>query len=399
MPNFSRTELKTKLSPKISGTISDGDLNTILNDAVIETLADIDMRSMKRKSALSPNLFDDIFDYTAPTDLKSNKIIDIKPQIHRGRMDEWRLTTEEEFDRLKEDHRVDEWGDPIKISRSQWLGDSLVAISDADFVRKIKLSRPIDDDSVTISDLDAVGTWVLFGDGENLTADSSNYVKGSGSINWDISSAGGTTAGIQNSSISSFSIADYLSEGSFFVWVYITSATNLTNFILRVGSSSSAYYYITITTANEGAAFRSGWNLLRFDLINKETNSSPVSTACTHVALYMTKAAGKVSETDYRFDWLVLKKGNHYDLIYYSKYGWQDDTGTYLEESTDDTDLLNVDTDELRIVLQKAVELGEIHLRSGRDGDALTRYTNYKTDYEFKNPSEALLLTTTYYHI
>jgi hypothetical protein len=275
-----------------------------------------------------------------------------------------------------------------------------VAVSDADFVRKVKLSRPIDDTSVTISDLDSVGTWLLFGDGTNLTKDSDNYVKGSACINWDISSAGGTTAGIQNSSLTAFDISEYLGEGSVFVWAYITSATYLTNFILRVGSSSSAYNYITVTTNNEGTAFYAGWNLLRFDFVNKSTTGLPTNIACTYVAIFMTKAGAKISETYYRFDDLTMRKGEHYDLIYYSKYGWQTAAGAYLENSTADTDLLNMDTEEIRLIEYKAAELMERTLKNPTEGD---RYFNiYQTrikEYQFKYPSESLVMTNTYHFI
>ena len=398
MPVYTYATLASRLAKKISGTISDADLLVVINDAVAEVASDIDLRSTKRKSALSPNLFNNIFDYTAPTDLKENKIIDVRPQIKRGRLDQWRLTTEEEFDRLKEDHRVDYWGDPIKLSRSQWLGDSIVAVSDADFVRKVKLSRPIDDTSVTINDLDSVGTWLLFGDGTNLTKDSDNYVKGSACVNWDISSAGGTTAGIQNSSLTSFDISEYLGEGSVFVWAYITSATYLTNFILRVGSSSSAYNSITITTNNEGTAFYAGWNLLRFDFVNKAVTGSPTNTACTYVAIYMTKNALKISETDYRFDWLVMKKGNKYDLIYYSKYLWQTNAAVWIENSTASTDYINVDISELRLIEYKCAELAERHLRSHGTADRYFQLYELKSkEYQQKNPSEALILQTQYH--
>jgi hypothetical protein len=393
LPNYSRTILKANLAPKVSGTILDADWNTILNDAVSEVYSDIDIKSAKRKAALTPNMFDEIFSYTCPTDLKS--IIDIRPQIKRGRMDDWRLTTEEEFDRFKEDNRLDQWGDPINLSRSQWLGDSIVAISTADFVNKLKISRPVNDDSTVISELDSLGTWVLFGDGTNLTKDSDYYAKGSACINWDISAAGGTTAGIQNTTLTQFDISPYTS-GSVFVWAYITSATYLTNFILRIGSDTSNYYSITITTNNEGTAFYAGWNLLRFDFVNKVATGTVDEDACDYVALYMTKNALKISETDYRFDWLVMKKGEHYHVIYYSTYGWQSNAGVWLENATADTDYLNCDNTELKLIEYKAAELGERHLRSSRVSEMYQIYEALKKKYEQDNPSEALLLTTTY---
>jgi hypothetical protein len=398
---INRTSLKNNIATMISGTLEDDDLDIIVNRAVREVVSDSDLRSCIRRAALSPNLFDEIYQYAAPSDLKGDKIIDIKPQVNRFRNDYWRKTTAEEFDRYKQDLRTDGIGDPIRTNQNNWNGESIMAVQDSDVVKKVLLSRPIDDDSISLDPLTTVGSWVLFGDGENVTSDSANYVKGSASVNWDISSAGGTTAGIQNSAIPSTDISAYLSEGSIFVWAYLSSKTNVTNFIIRVGSSSTVYNSITITTNNEGTAFVNGWNLLRFDLVNKVLTGTPTNTAITYAALYMTKDAGKVSETDYRFNWLVLKKGEHFDLVYYSKYGWQSVAGSYLENSTIDTDYVNADTDEQRLIEYKAAELGEVHLRSSQTTIKEKRdlYEGYMQRYAMKNPSLVTPVITTYSNI
>lgn len=401
MPTYSRLDLNTHVAAMVSGEYDSTKFNTIANRAVRLVLAEVDLRSTIRRSALAPNLFNDVYQYSAPVDLKGDKIIDIQPQINRGRFDYWELKTPEEFDRYKEDNRVDRWGDPIEIKSSQWLGNNIVAIDTRDFIRKILLSRPIDDDELVIDRLDDVGDWTGFGDGENLTRDTSNYVKNSASINWDINADGGTTAGIQNSSLDEFDISDYLMEGSIFVWAYISSTTGVTNFILRVGNDSSNYYSITITTNNEGTAFEAGWNLLRFDLANKTETGSVDETACTYVAIYMTKNASKTSETDYRFDNIVLKKGEHYYLRYYSKYGWQSSAGAYKENATADTDLLNVDTDEFDLIVTKCAELVERDLLRNPEGaaDFREQYIAQRQRYVLDNPSQALLLTQRYYTI
>jgi len=397
---YTRLDLKTSILSMVSGEIKDSDLNAIVNRAVREVLSEIDLHSAKRKATLSPDLFDDIYDYAAPIDLKSGGLIDIRPQIRRGRFDEWRLTTEEEFDRLKKDSRVDRWGDPIKISRSEWLGESLVAIGESNLIKKIKISRPVQDTSLTIDDLDSVGSWAGYGDGTNITKDSDNYVKGSACLHWDINANGGTTAGIYNDSLERFDISGYLTAGSIFVWAYIPSPTDIVNFKIKIGSDSFNYYTITITANNEGLAFQEGWNLLRFDLVNKVETGTVNNTACTYVAIYMTKDVLKINETDYRFDWLVIKKGEKYEVIYYSKYGWQSNTGIYLENSTADTDYLNYDTDEIRLIEYKGAELGERHLRNHVEADKLlAQYMAYKTDYQLRHPSEAMVITTTYHFI
>lgn len=399
MPTYTRANLNTEVSEIVSGRYSSTIFNNRANRAVRDVLADIDMRSMKRKTALTPNLFDDIWQYTCPADVKGNKIIDIKPQIDRGRLDHWRLTTAEEFDRRKEEERLDQWGDPVSIGKyTHWRGENLVAVSHDDMVKKLLLSRPVDDDELSIDSLDSVGDWVGFGDGENLTRDSDNYVKGNASTNWDINASGGTTAGIQNTSLDAFDISDYKTTGSVFVWAYIASSTDITNFIVRIGNDASNYYSITITTNNEGNAFENGWNLLRFDFVNKSETGSVTDTSCDYIVLYMTKDAGKVSETDYRFDNLVIKKGKHYDVVYYSRYGWISAAGTRLENSTDDGDLLIVDTDEFHLIVLKTAEHIERHLKNREESKEFRAdYEIQKAKYIDDNPSEAMLLITTYH--
>ena len=380
MPSYAQSQLNTDVIALSSGTFKAAKFLTIANQAVQDVLADIDMRSMKRKATLAPNLFDDIFAYGCASDMKGLGIIDVQPQVRRGQSDDWELVTLEEFDRYK------------------LSGRNLIAIDRRDFVDKLMISKPIDDTEAVIDSLDAVGDWEGFGGGGNITADADNYVKGSANLNWDIDATSDTTAGIQNTSLSEFDVSDYKTTGSAFVWAYASSVTNLTNYILRIGSSSSAYYYITITTNNEGNAFETGWNLLRFDFANKSTTGTPDDDACDYVALYMTKDTAKISETDYRFDNLVLKLGEHHWVRYYSKYGWQTSTGTYLENATVTTDVLNVDTDEYTLIRLKTQELMERHLKQSNLADGyLKNYELKRAEYQLKNPSEALSTIQTYY--
>jgi len=383
-PIYTYSNLKTRINAQIKGKIgvliSDRDL---INQAAREVVSDIDLRSTRRKSQLSPPLFTDIFEYVCPTDLKDYKIINVEPQTDRKRA-QYVLTTYEEFGRRRDANTI--------------------AISDANFIRTVLVNADfaVSDKVATISTMDSLtaggGTWALFGDGTNLTADADNYVRGSGSINWDISAAAGTTAGIQNSGLSTFDLTDYLGgNGSAFVWTYITSTTGLTNFIIRLGSSSGAYYQKTTTTQADGTAFVAGWNLLRFDLTSLTTVGSPTNTAGVFVAIYMTKTAGKVSETDYRFDNLLLKKGEIHNLFYYSKFPWQTSAGSYIENSTVDSDLLNVDLTEFNLMVDKGVELAGPEVDEFDASDrAARRYAINKKKYEMANPSEALLIIETY---
>ncbi len=384
MATYLYTDVKANVDGMVHKKVDDlKDARVVINRAARTVIGDVDLRSTKKKSAAVPNLFSDVYQYAWPTDGKAKAIIDVSPQVNRGSDSELTLKSQEEFDRLKS-------------------GESnIVAFQDDAMVKKILINMIVDDDETVISELDSLtsggGTWALFGDGTNLTADADNFVNGNGSINWDISAAGGTTAGIQNDGLDSFDLTDYLPQGAIFVWVYITSTTNLTNFILRVGSGSSAYYYKTITTTHEGTAFVNGWNLLRFDLQSLSSSGSPDITDCTYVAIYMTKAGAKISETDYRFDWIVSKRGVIHNLWYYSKYPWQTTAAVWIENSVADTDYINADTDELELISIKAAEYASQELKEYKDVQYFqAEYVKKRADYVLKNPSEAKMMITEY---
>jgi len=398
--SYSVTNIKARVPYLVSGTISDGDKLALLNMAMDAVVSDCDLAGTKRKATLSPQLFNDIFSYTAPTDLKGHKIIDLQPRFGRDRFDDWTLVPLEEFDRKKQGNALTNDGEPIDITDYSFLGENLLAVDENNSIKRVLVSKPLSSYSITIDSLDAVSDWAVYGDGENLAADTTDFVDGAGALEFDISAAGGTTAGIYNASVSEFDITDYLSDGSFFVWVYITSATNLTNFILRVGSSASAYYSMTVTTTNEATAFSAGWNLLRFAMSGKSTTGTPDNDACDYVALYMTKAGAKISEVGYKFDNLTLKRGQYYDIYYYSEYGWQTNAGVWLKTATADTDILNGGADELKLLEMKFAEFGERHLRNwAQSQNNRAIYEQELARYKLSHFSEALPITNSYYDV
>src|ERR1044072_564745 len=175
---------------------SDYTVINILSRAVRKLLRDVDLRSTKRKTQISPGLFSDVFTYPWPSDAKRLGLIDVAPQVNRNSDFEINLTTPEEFDRRKS------------------LEPNLAAIRENDFIKKLLLNALVDDDSLSISTLDSLsaggGTWQAFGDAENVTADADDFVMGSGSIKFGINGAGGTTAGIYNDDLNEFDFSDHV---------------------------------------------------------------------------------------------------------------------------------------------------------------------------------------------
>lgn len=386
---YTRSNLITRINAGIQGKIGVLISSTdMVNEAIRNITSKVDLVSTRRRSVLTPDLYNGVHIYSAPTDLKGFSIIDIPTQAREQRADgEWQLVPSEYFERM---------------SSKQ---DTILTVDDYNGQRVLKLNSVVDSDTHVFSTLDSLtaggGTWSAYGDTESLAADTDDYIKGNGSLKFDISSAGGTTAGIQNAGLNSFDMTDYFGGTSaFFVWKKIASTTNLTNFIIEFGTDTSNYYKKTITTQSDGTAFVNGWNLLRFDVESLTTTGTPTDTDIKSIRLYMTKDTAKVSESDYKFDNLALKRGITSYLKYYSKYGWQNSSGTYIENSTDDSDLLLADTDEFNLFVQegRVIAGDEVGLTDAEISRKEKARDIAIKEYEMKHPSEAKFMSYDYFN-
>lgn len=382
---YTRADLKQAINAGIQGRI--GMLvssDEVCNSAVRQVLNTIDTTSSRRKYQLSPAIYNDVYDFAAPSDLKGNAIIDIPAQAKRNGQEFFLIPTEE-FDRVKE-------------KRSGYI-----AVDDHDGEKRLRITLDLNDSAVVVSEMDSTtsggGTWAVYGTAENIIEDSDDYVMGNASLGFSIGASVGTTAGLYNESLNSFSIADYMQgNGSFFVWARLSDKTDVTDFVLRIGSDDSNYYRKAVTATHEGTSFCDGWQLLRFDLSSVITIGSPDPDACSYIALYMTKTTGKVSQTGYKFDYAVLRKGVIHDVVYYSKYGWTSSVGAYKENSTSDTDFLVADTDEYELIKKKAIEIALSEVDEDEKAKLRSReFVEMAKQYISVNPSEAKIMTQEYH--
>lgn len=383
---YTRSDYKARINAKIKGKIGMLlDEDETANDAARDVADDIDLLSLKRKATLSPSIFTDIFQYTAPADISGNKIIDIPDQAKTSD-NKFFLVTPEEFRREKNNQ------------------NGIIALDEFNGIKQLLISLDVNDKGIVVSTLDNLtsggGTWTAFGDATNLARDADDFIKESGSISWDINSAGGTTAGIKNTGLNSFDLDDEFlgGNGAAFVWHKINSTTNMTNQILHLGSNDTNYHQKIITSAHDGTGFVTGWQLLRFDLTSLSDTGTPNDDAITYAALYMTKTTGKINETDYKYDWLVIKKGVIYEIKYYSNFPWNNTSGAYLRESTDNADVLVAERGEYKLFILKGAEYAADEIDE-HDLSVKYRqqYEDEKKKYLLQRPSEGKIMTTEYY--
>lgn len=326
--------------------------NALARRAGNQVLLDIDPFETIRVSEF--NLYDQVYDYSPASDLKGDKIIDIRPQGIRDKGDNFTKTYIEEFDLNKKNKDFTlEIDDAVKILRVRKDLEKSVLLHDCD--------------STT-----ANGTWAADGGASGLAADTIYKQQGSASLNFDIGAAGGY---IENSTMTSNDLTDHENQSSLFVWIYIPDSSLITNFNLRWGSGTGAYWHRTVTTPHFGTAFKNGWNLLRFDWNGATKVGSPVVTAIDTLRFTVVSTS---SDTDIRLDAIYSRLPVIYEQVYYSKLIFRDSASSWTDLVTDDNTILNLDVDSYQVYLTKLKELASRQL-AGEDSSF--DYQAFRADY------------------
>lgn len=387
MPQYTQTALKNYIWDTVldSQVGSQVDYLSAINAGVKRAYMENDFRSSKRLSSII-NLFDDVYDYACPIDLKDEAIVDIIPQVNRSPNFQANLVDAADFDRRKSFQK------------------NLVAFNDHDFIRKLRVAVTADTLSLVISNFDTLSSgslqnWTAVGNAVNIRTDNSNYVEGNGSIEFDIIDSGGGIAGVQNTAINVFDLTQYIQQGSLFTYAYLSNISSVQSFSIVITDNQGYTMTITVTQTNEQSSFYIGWQLLNFQIASAVfSNTAFNPEECSQVSLYFTYSATKTGQTQFRFDILMAANGTLNNVLYYTKYPWQTSGGSYQIESTSTTDFLNCDDDELPVIVSACRAEADRRLR---DWNALeidgAQYKEDKQSYKLKYPSERLQKGSTAY--
>lgn len=375
--SYTIADVKSDLSAMLKGTTTDKIPNifSILKRAGRQLLLDIDPDETKRISEITNALYDNVYDYQLPADVKGKKIIDIRPYVNRsGKVTQ---RTSETFDFDKEN-------DTIQIKNNSGVKSIRIAAS-------VSAPKTIE----TFSSLTSGGTLTGNDDCTNLTLDVQNYVAGSSSINFDLSGAG-TTGYIDKTYSTVFDLSDYEDKSAFFLYLYLPDSSILTSITLWWGNDTSNYFSATATQAQDGA-FHNGWNLIRFDW-NGATETGSVDTTAIDYIRFSFVYDG-TADTDLRLDSLTLALGQIYESEYYSKYLYTDTNGTWKENPETDSDIVKLDTDSYNIYLNKVAELAcqTVQRLNADVGYFRQEYQQGIIAYQSDRKSEAKRIKQNYY--
>lgn len=307
-------------------------LDGVFNRAARQLLLDLDPQETKRTLEFTNPIFNTVFDYPIADDVKGNKIIDIRPQVRRLPVDIWTQAYNQAFDIAKTN--IMSQADMFTMNFNTGL-------------KTVRLNSPFLNEPVIVNQIEGItlnGTWDVGGTASNLAVNNSNFVQGSGSLQFDVTVG---TGYLENSTMTSVNLSSYVNQSSFFVWVYVPTGSQLTSVNLRIGSSSSNYYTLTVTQNQQGNSFVNGWNQCQFQWSSMSTTGSPSSASLNYsrISLVMTG-----TNTACKLNGLDSILGSVLEYEYYSKYMFRDAiTGAFQETVTDDSDLINLDTESYNI--------------------------------------------------
>jgi hypothetical protein len=381
-------DLLNDLSSTIHGTTANKVPNIFahINRAARAVLLDVDPKETQRIVAL-PQVFNNIFDYPIPVDVKGDGMIDLRPQAGRSPRDIFVQGYSQNFDAFKgvslANKIITQWNTGVKTLR----------------IEAPTLTTPI-----VVTDTGTITGWSATAGAQNISLDTSLNVAGGGDIQFGLA-AGSATGSVQISTLSPIDLTGHVNIDTLFFWVYLPLGTAVTSLALRWGTDVTGNYYTgTATTTQQGTAFQTGWNLISIPWSTATKVGSPTSTLFKAVQLIVSY--NSTLQTGVRFCNLTSNTGYIFELQYYSKYLFRNPSTNVFQEtvvdvSTDANTLINLDTDSYNLLFNKcAFYVAQALQGSDAAYDATvwdTEYTTALQKYKNINPSEKIIKTETYY--
>jgi hypothetical protein len=380
------TTLLTDLASVFHGTTVNKIPNIYghINRAARQVLQDVDPKETQRIVELA-QIFNDVFDYAAPVDLKGDRIVDLRLQAGR----------------LPSDVFYQQYGEDFDANKLLQTGNTFYTQWNTG-VKTLRINAPFLIAPTTICDTGSVTGWTATTGAQNISLDTQYNVAGGGALQFDLA-AGSSSGYIENSTLTALDLTSHVDISTLFLWVYMPTASSITSVNLRWGTDSSNYYSYTATVTQQNTVFQNGWNLLAFPWVSATKTGTPTNTTYQYVRA--TFNYNSTLQTGVKIDNLVSALGFIFELQYYSKYIFRDPSTNVFQEtvnsSADNGKLINLDTDSYNLLFNKAAFYVAQALQGADAGYDATywdsEYKNALTRYKGLNPAEAILKRTSYY--
>ncbi len=362
--SYSITTLKNDVTGAMHGTTSNQiqNFDGVIDRSARKLLLDLDPQETKRVVEFVAPIFNTVYDYPIAADVKGNKLIDIFPQVQRLPWDIWSQAYNQAFDVAKQNVF------------------SLLNMFTMNFntgLKTLRLNAPFLNPPIIINQIEAIatnGTWAAAGTASNLAVNNTNFAQGAGSLQFDVTSG---AAYIENSTMTAVDLSAVENQSSIFVWVYVPTGATLTSVNLRWGNDTSNYFTRTVTQNQQATAFVNGWNLCQFQWSGATETGSVTTTAIDYARVTLNVTG---SMTGCLVNGLDSILGTILSYSYYSKYAFRDGTtGAFQETVTDDSNLINLDTESYNLLTNLVIYFAAQQLQ-GQDAPFDASF--FKNEYD-----------------
>lgn len=200
-------------------------------------------------------------------------------------------------------------GSDVLQDIGQGNGENSYGIERYDGKSYLVINYPASVPSETIQNLDSTDDWEVDDDATNLRTDSKEVKSSGNSLMFDIDVSLSVQDKATIKSTASLSPADltpYEDLGTFFLWVYIPDATDITSVDLVFGTDSSNYWLDSATETTNGEAFSDRWNLVQFEWKDATAVGSPDPENVSYYEMSINYNNTQVDDTGFRFDGLQI---------------------------------------------------------------------------------------------
>lgn len=350
----------------------------VYNRAARRIMEDADLQEVRIVTSFG-KVYNGVYDYPLFTDLKGNSVADFFPQANRTSLDDYGQLYGKDFD-LQKNYSIKPEFTP-KYSN----GVRTIRLNAANLVAGIQINAA---DAVSDN-----GTWVNAGNAGVPTTNNLFYTDGvAGSVQTNIS-AGGSTATLQNTTMTQVNLTDnFNNNADQFFEVYLPQASAFTSLDFILGSDLTANYYrlTGITEDFMGQPFTDGWNTIKVPFTSMTVVGSPNITQID--SLQVTFHYNGTAQNQVLINQFYSRIGTLFSMEYYSKYLFRDSiTGVFKEKVTEDTDIINLDTDGYNLFLfasgaEATQQMQGLDALFYDAGDFENRYqaalANYKNKYK-----------------
>lgn len=384
------SRLKADLEASLHGTTLNQitGLDNLINRAARQLLLDCDPAETRRIAQFTNPIYDKVFDYVVPDDLKGTKIIDIRPQVGRGLTDRYVHLYNQDFDVGKD------FTTQPNFTIQHNTGVKTIRIDATNVTTGALIDQA---QSIT-----ANGLWSVAVNASDLREDNLQFITGTQSLAFDLANTGvaGSIGTISNATLTPQDLSNYEDNGAIFFYMYFPTGADITSVEVRWGSGAGDYWTSTQTTTFFGLAFQNGWNLLKADWGTATKVNLPVVTAVNYLDFIITYDGSL--QTAVRLNNVIAKLGKLMEIEYYSKFIFRDaTTGAFQEEVSDVSNLVNLDTESYNLLFYQVACLAaqqQQGLSAGFDNNFFQkRYNEALFKYMATNKSEWQKPKATYY--